>query len=1594
MTDATPPANEPAPALPREAAATRIATPEAELAATSTARRQALLLLEIGAEHERLGDAAQAVRQYLAAYNKDGGLRPALEALIDIFEGRRSLSNLARLYKAEVKSAEAPAEKARALVDLAYLRRSVEQARDKALDHAQKALTLAPGDPYVSLAAEHLGRAAGDARGVLAALEARASSARDPSLAALLHLDRAEALEAEGAVDEALSTIERAAEAPATRPRAWRAMERVARRHGAAAQRLRAIEGQAEASAGAGAAGRAAALLEEAGRLRLDALRDAAGAGEALERALALRPDDLALRLGRLRAGRREEDGARAAPETEALLEGLDLGPLRAGLLARLGEQAALEGDAAEAARRFEEAEAGAPGSPVLAARIERSLRAGARSGGPDARRDRARAEVARLLEHARRAEDGALDPRTALEAATLLAHGLGDFAAAEPLYLEAARAGGAAAVALRERYGAAEEAGTRADRVEAIEALLAEPLEADERSALRYELARLLEGDPAATEASARRLEALVLAARDGATSGWGAELLRLAGARSSRWALLEEAHLALAGATDGEDRAAHLAAAARAEVLDGRTDAAIERLEALLAASPQHRYARALLELLLREQGRDEEAAALVEGAASGERRGEPALLLAAARAEAAGQLEAAAAAHRRAMAAAPEATGPAWALYRLGRTAGREDWAREGLERLAELEAAGSTFGTASLLHAEAQALAGPEGRARAAATLAAAPPGDPFDTHAAWLALLLDPSARAVAAALALAEREPGEGKLALTRLAAGAGLTDALDVPAARQAIERLPEAAEDAPLDARDAYLRLRLGAAERRGQGERGADLARPDAILALASALDDPELQAELLLHGLRASLASRGDDATDDAFLWAADLAAMGEARIEATLGREETVSAGDDPDAYADALAARLEREGAAAARTPAELRAAAGRALLGAARFVEARDALRAVLRDDPDDLSSWEALRVAARGAQDFASVREACDRLAEVARGELRAHLLEEAGAACMDALDDDEGAERRFREVLAADPAREVSYGRLHDLLAERGDDVGLLALVEARIERVDEGEELAKLFYEKARLLRSLGRREEALEAIENLLMLDPEHVGGIALAVEIHVTMESYDAAVESLRAIASAQVPAQQKKVARLGAAEFLEKKLGDASGALAELRAIDALGLADGALFARMADLAEASADHEAAVWALERGASLAAGEGGAELARRAALLRLHRLGDAAGAERSLRAALVAAPIDLDVFDTLSGLLDEPRRAELAEGFERSVRARMRPDEVDPELIRRLHRAAIARGDKDFAHVALSTLVAIGVATEAERRTQDENTAIIRKIRPAPTLGDALLERLRAPGDGGPYAELARLAYGALLEADQIEPSRYGVSRSDLVGPKTPHKVHGETVNITQAFGLEPGDFYVGGPRPHLLAAIPAKKGVVHWVAGPAVESPLDTPQRFHAGRQIAGVRARTLPLVNRAPADAAALLHAACRVAGAPLPAGEGRPGVAEWTRALERVMSRKTRKAIAEWAADVRDGGEGALTFCQACRSTALRAGLVISTDLYGSLRIVLGAEPSWQGVQASADAASLVHFWLSTTALELRLELGVAS
>jgi len=836
--------------------------------------------------------------------------------------------------------------------------------------------------------------------------------------------------------------------------------------------------------------------------------------------------------------------------------------------------------------------------------------------------------------------------------------------------------------------------------------------------------------------------------------------------------------------------------------------------------------------------------------------------------------------------------------------------------------------------------------------------------------------VDPSARIAALEVLLREAK-GRDALVLGRELGGVTAVDRTDLERA----DAIAATMIDDEGTSLDPWARLHV----LRGHAEAARHDERAEAWISLASVGDDESASQDLLLHGLRAKVVAEGRDATDDAFMLAQELAGAADAPV-AAVALDETLEGGDDPEARADALLARLA-QGADATRE--SVAAAAGRAL-AAARRREAHALLAEVVRAEPKDLASWDALRIAARSAAAWEHVVRACDEIAEHTTGLARSEMLEEAAAVLMDHLGADDEAEKRLRRVVEADRSRPNSYHRLHDILAERGDTDALLDLVTKRIEVVDASEQLERLYYELARLHRARGELDDALTAIENLRMLDEQHVGGIALAVEIHVAREHWRDAVEALRAIAAADVPAEQKRISLLGAAEFLETKLDDPEGALQQLVQIEQLGLADGALFERMAALATRTDQHADAARAMLRAAERAEGAERASYYRKAAEVQASSLGERDGAISAYRQSLAIERTHLPTAVALARLLEGDALHSHANDFEYAIRAAMKRG-IEPDHLHALRELSLWRRDRDLAHLAGRALVALRLVSRDALEDDGESTEILtRGIRG--TLGAEDLAKLRDGEDAGPIAQLAELLYEPLAAVDRLEPGRFGAGRGDLV--KRESDVREAVDAIASALGLEMGDFYHGGKDAARVVALPGKKGKTSWVVGSGVVAPLDPARRFQLGRHAMGARMGTSSIIQRTPDEAATLLFAATAAADALLDSGSGRSGLVEWTRALMKALPRKVRKQVATLAAQIPDGGRGVVAYCHAARRTALRSGLLLSGDLATTLRIVLDDEPTLGAVRASPEALDLLTFWLSPAMASLRKSLGLSA
>jgi cellulose synthase operon protein C len=1591
-----PPAPNPDPALAREAVEVRIAALRAEVEATTDRARQAVLLYEIGhlCEH-RLGNDAMAVKEYLGAYNLDASFRPPLFDLVRIFERRLSFKNLARLYETEQRAAGTAGEAASALVDRGVL---LEDHLDRAADARrsyEQALEADASSRAAALMLEHTVRAQGDADAVERVVAVRARQARDPILKGTLLVEAAHHKERRGDVDGAMADLQLATEQEAGRWRFLGDLERVARRQGRLPELLQALEGKAtlaeataraeDAGQGSGAfaiqrfpeaeqaASRAAALWYEAARLRLAHLGDAEGATAALDQALALRPDDVLLRQEHMLACELAGHLDKVGEDAAALIAAGATGPFAAAQHFRQAELAQSREDPAAAREALNAALQADPGSPAAMAVLDDLLL------DDDLHDERLEQLEARAERTSGAARVGAL-----WRAAQIAVEQLGDFERGRDLYRRAADEADDPVPILRELFGAARRRQARAALWEAALLLLDADLAAEERSALLHDLVTLGEDGP---DERSTRGALLDRALADPVSARWAADAARLHGAWHHDEGLLARAHIALAGfAAADEAAAAHLCAAARAVARGGDEGQAIALLRQALERVPGHRYAVALLEELLRASGQADAVVELLREAASAQQGSEMTLLLAGAAAEAAGDMKLAAQTYQEAADYDPTSVAPLWSLRRLAERTGDRALLGQALEGLSEREIAAGDPGRATLELGEHHLLVTgtPE---RAEQPLRAAL-DDPEVAAAAALDLLfmplssLEPEARVDAAHRLFelapeADRPWAQRELAhALRLADGGG-SRVLEVA------HRMLEANPQEPFA---LWTRLRSLGADGAPSPERA------DAWIALGEATSDRHAGVELLLHGLRAKTIAQGEDAADDAFLLAHALNEEQPDAPAAAVALDETLGGADDPDARAQTLAARLDHAGP---EGRAALEAAHGRALLAAGRAGEALPVLRAVVAQDEGDLAAWEALRVAAREERAWREVARACDRLAAAVNGPLRAQLLEEAAAVLMDDLGDDAGAEQRLRAALEVDATRPIAYGRLHDLLAEREDTPALLDLVTRRIGAIEEPSDLEKLYYEQARLRRSEADREGALESLHNLLTLDEQHVGGLALAVEVHVSLEQWVEAVDTLRRLAASDVPPKQKRLTHLGAADFLDRRLGDSEGAMAELRKVEELGLADATVYARMADVAERTGRVDEAVAALDRAVELGRGAERAELARRAGDLRTARTGDRAGAVQAYRIALSEAPTHLPAGEALVSLLDDAgERRAVADAFERAVRTQILDrDPTDEDGLRMLARAAAWKGDRDLQFVALSALVALGIATDDERQADQDRTEITERTLPRGALTDQALERLRAPGDAGPLQQLARLASEGLLDMDGTDPAVHGVHRSHAVDPKAPYPLRDEVFLLAQVFNLPPGDFYAGG-APDLIAVLPGRRDRPTWITGPRVRAPMDPRDRFEVGRLAMAFAEGTLPLMGRPPGQAINRLLAATAASGVDLSAAARRPGVQELAPDLSRALPRRSRKAIAELGSTLEDDVQAFQRYVQAARRSTLHAGLLVSGDLGMALWAVLGEPADLTSVRASEDARDLVRFWISTDALALRRALGMAA
>jgi tetratricopeptide (TPR) repeat protein len=799
---------------------------------------------------------------------------------------------------------------------------------------------------------------------------------------------------------------------------------------------------------------------------------------------------------------------------------------------------------------------------------------------------------------------------------------------------------------------------------------------------------------------------------------------------------------------------------------------------------AAPADAHVIEELQTVLREGGRPEEVVALAKERSEASEAGldERSLLLAGATAERSGNPNAARRAYEQVLRQTPDSPPAALALLDVTRDETESALHLRAYESLADGSLGGGVPQLFALLHADAVGWTGA-------------------------------PSRRASALYERALDHDTTEGSAAIGLLSSPASVVTE-DQRAAAEEVLADAGALLSEPRSGFDGAFTTLCDALEREGASS-------GDAWLELAKVAPTDELRASAILQGLRDIRISRGEQAADEIFMLAQESADLATRRPEAAIAVEEALTPSED----AELRCAAFERAlgyGGELGRTA--LDAARCRALVEADRGPDAVASLTAAIDRRPDDLSLWETLRRAARQSGEWALVAQACERLAPFVEGTIKADLLEEAGVVRLDCLQQLAQAEDLFRAALEVDPTRDEAFRRLHDLLSAREDAEALDALVAERL-ALGGPKDRPGLLYERARLLRGFSDRPGALEVLDELFAAEPEHSGALALAAEVHVSLERWEEAVDCLRRLSKSSIPDEQRRVAHLGAADFLQAKLGRNEEALAELRAVEALGLADVDTWLRIGELEEVLENSEAAVEAY-----------------------LEALGTEPDHDTAIERVAALAKGDV-------------RDGALAR-YEHAAWARIEEGALDETVLEGLRKVAHWRGHLERA----LAIGAVESALESRSPNGDARTDLSHVSmasiwdRDASTRIDDLLA-LAAPG----------------------LPSPRG--RAKKLGADDP--AHSELEQLTERYGGRFGSAGATD-RPSALGGSLGRDGELHWVVPRAARNGLDGVERFRAARLAWALPRGAGALVAESPEKAAGFLAGVLRAAQRPPAPGE----------------------------------------------------------------------------------------------------------
>lgn len=515
---------------------------------------------------------------------------------------------------------------------------------------------------------------------------------------------------------------------------------------------------------------------------------------------------------------------------------------------------------------------------------------------------------------------------------------------------------------------------------------------------------------------------------------------------------------------------------------------------------------------------------------------------------------------------------------------------------------------------------------------------------------------------------------------------------------------------------------------------------------------------------------------------------------------------------------------------------------------------------------------------------------------------------------------------------------------------------------------------------------------GDPERALQGVNRVLSIVPEHTGALERLIAIHMRADNTDGAVDVARRLVSAATDAPDRARALEKLAE-IEHARGDEEatfGALCEAVLYEGpSGRAAKALQKLM---------HDQAGWKRYADALSAHIHQGdmtdpATAYRELAAIQADKLGVLGSALATLERGVAATDADPTLLLELTTRLTQDGQIDQALA---QIHRVLHHDITKADTWRSLAATLDRAGRIVEARRALAPLVVLGAASEAER----EAVGAMRRSRCRPdSLGPAVLRGIAADNAlASPAAPLLAALAPAMNKLHPGELDRHGLSKRDRIGTKSINVLRSIADEVAEVFGVKDFELYEQ-MLPDPLIAIETTDPPAVILSERAGELP-ESKQVFLLAFALTSIAAGFYAIEKIDADEVEKLLAGAARTVSPSYGMGIADDDeLDEYAQRVKKATPRKHRKAKEDAALLYASAPASSIEpWVDALRQTAVRVAMLLSDDLPGTVQLMkkldpdLGALSGPELVRASPVIRDLLHFWVSDQAHAARRAIGM--